>query len=123
MTVLDFPSNPVVDQIFTHNGQAWYWDGVAWRIYNAQGLPGDTGPTGPIGPTGPQGEIGLDGPTGPLGPTGPTGPVSTVPGPTGPLGPTGATGPTGPENMNVDGGAPNSVYGGAITINAGGVLG
>lgn len=121
MTVLDFPSDPVLNQIFTHSGQAWYWDGLAWRIYNAQGLPGDTGPTGPQGP---QGNVGPTGPTGPNsivpGPTGPTGPVSTVPGP---IGPTGATGPTGPENMNIDGGAPNSVYGGAITINAGGVNG
>lgn len=127
MPVLDFPNSPSLNQLFTNNGQTWYWNGSVWRIYNAQGLPGPTGPTGPVGPTGATGPTGaastVPGPTGPIGPTGPTGAASTVPGPTGPLGPTGSTGPTGPENQNVDGGTPGSVYGGGVFINAGGVTG
>ena len=46
-----------------------------------------------------------------------------VQGDLGPTGPTGPIGPTGPKNDNVDGGAPNSVYGGGITLNGGNVLG
>jgi hypothetical protein len=90
---IDFPDSPVLDQQFTVGETTWYWNGSVWRLLISEGVQGD------------------------LGPTGPTGPVSTQPGPTG------ATGPTGPENDNVDGGAPNSVYGGGITLNGGNVLG
>jgi hypothetical protein len=118
---IDFPDSPVLDQQFTVGETTWYWNGSVWRLLISEGVQGDLGPTGPVGPTGPTGP-GITGPTGPTGPgvtgpTGPTGPVSTQPGPTG------ATGPTGPENDNVDGGAPNSVYGGGITLNGGNVLG
>lgn len=118
---IDFPDTPVLDQQFTVGETTWYWNGYVWRLLVSEGVQGDLGPTGPIGPTGPTGP-GITGPTGPTGPgvtgpTGPTGPQSTTPGPTGP------TGPTGPENDNVDGGAPNSVYGGGITLNGGNVLG
>jgi hypothetical protein len=56
------------------------------------------------------------GPTGVAGPTGPTGP-------TGSLGPTGSIGPAGPSTVisNLDGGAPNSNYGGITSIDCGGV--
>lgn len=60
------------------------------------------------------------GPTGPPGPGGATGPT----GPSGPSGPVGATGPVGPSGsaiVNIDGGQPDSNYGGIPTINAGGV--
>jgi len=59
------------------------------------------------------------GPTGATGSTGPTGPT----GPTGTFGPTGSIGPAGPSTVisNLDGGAPNSNYGGITSIDCGGV--
>jgi len=121
---IDFPDSPTVNQQFTVGETTWYWTGTVWRLLLGEGVQGVQGPTGPIGPTGPS-VTGPTGPTGPLGPTGSTGPQGpTGPlGPTGSLGPTGATGPTGPENQNIDGGTASSIYGGAITINAGGVSG
>lgn len=120
---INFPDEPVLDQQFTVSGTSWYWDGLVWKLLVSEGVQGDLGPTGP---TGPIGNIGPTGPTGPLGPTGSTGPISTIAGPTGPTGPTGpigASGPTGPEAANVDGGVSNTVYGGSITITAGGANG
>lgn len=118
MTAINFPTNPVVDQIYTFGSRSWKWNGSAWiSINTSYGPAGPTGPTGPqglTGPTGAQGDVGAQGPTGPTGaqgaqgsqgvagPTGPTGATgdtgaqgptgaaSTVPGPTGPTGPTGA---------------------------------
>ena len=121
---IDFPDSPTVGQQFTVGETTWYWTGSVWRLLLGEGVQGELGPTGPTGPTGPSvtGPTGPQGSTGPTGPTGPIGPTGSQ-GPTGPLGPTGSTGPTGPENQNVDGGTASSVYGGAITINAGGVLG
>ena len=116
---IDFPDSPVIDDLFTVGDVTWYWDGFVWRISNTQGATGPTGPIGPTGPTGPQGEIGNTGPTGSVGPTGALGP-------TGPIGPTGATGPTGPTGpifQNIDGGASNTIYGGAPTIDCGNSLG
>lgn len=120
---LDFPDSPVLNQQFTVNETTWYWDGLVWKLLVSEGVQGVQGPTGPTGPQGDIGLTGATGPTGPIGstgPQGPTGPISTVPGP---LGPTGATGPQGPEAANVDGGAANTVYGGSITITAGGANG
>lgn len=48
-----------------------------------------------------------------MGPIGPSGPA----GPTGPIGP---TGPSGVSLANLDGGAPDSNYGGISAINCGG---
>jgi hypothetical protein len=95
---IDFPNSPTLNQTFTVGDQTWYWDGSVWRIRGAQGV---TGPTGSVGPTGPIGPQGLQGVTGP----------------------TGSTGPTGPIFQNIDGGAANTIYGGAPTIDAGNVLG
>lgn len=120
---IDFPNSPTLNETFTVGDQTWYWDGYVWRISMAQGATGPTGPLGPTGPTGadstvpgPTGPTGSTGPTGPLGPTGSTGPI-------GPTGSTGSTGPTGPIFQNIDGGAANTIYGGAPTIDAGDVLG
>jgi hypothetical protein len=57
-----------------------------------------------------------------LGPTGSTGPTGTF-GPTGPTGSTGSIGPAGPSTVisNLDGGAPDSNYGGITSIDCGGV--
>lgn len=97
---LDFPDTPTLNQEFTSGAHTWYWDGNVWRI-KTQIIIGPTGPTGPVGP------IGLTGPTGPQGIQGITGP----------------TGPTGPIFQNIDAGAPSTIYGGAPTIDCGGVLG
>ena len=116
---IDFPDSPSLNDEFTVGDVTWVWDGQVWRISNSQGA------TGPTGPTGPQGEIGNTGPTGPVstvqGPTGPTG--ATGPAVTGPTGPTGSTGPTGPIFQNIDGGAANTIYGGAPSIDCGNSLG
>ena len=116
---IDFPDEPIENQQFTSGQTTWFWTGTVWKLLITEGVQGIQGPTGPTGPVS----------TTP-GPTGPTGPVSTAPGPTGPTGalsttpgPTGPTGPTGPEQMNIDAGAANSVFGGGITIDGGGVLG
>jgi hypothetical protein len=52
-----------------------------------------------------------------IGPTGPTGPPGITPA-NGVTGPTGPTGPAGTDT-NVDGGEPDTVYGGADPIDAG----
>ncbi len=116
---IDFPNSPTLNQTFTVGDQTWYWDGFVWRISMAQGATGPTGPIGPTGPTGPQGIQGIAGSTGSQGPTGPLGPTGS----TGPTGPTGSTGPTGPIFQNIDGGAANTIYGGASAIDAGNSLG
>lgn len=51
MPVLNFPDNPLIDQIFTHENQSWTWNGTYWEANRTSVLPGPTGPTGPVGPT------------------------------------------------------------------------
>lgn len=51
---LDFPTSPVLNQLYTFGGKTWKWDGAGWISYNV-GLVGPTGAIGPIGPTGPTG--------------------------------------------------------------------
>lgn len=82
---LDFPSSPVLNEVYSSGGRSWIWNGTEWLGYNP-GLPGPTGATGPIGLTGATGPTGLTGATGVQGPTGATGIQ----------GATGVTGPTGP---------------------------
>ncbi len=123
------------------NSRLYLWDGFEYQyitdLSGSQGIKGPTGPQGiqgPTGPTGPKGQdgiIGVDGvtgpqgeqgPTGPAGSTGPTGADSIVPGPTGPTGATGPTGTTGPVSAtsgNLDGGLPDTNYGGIEPINGG----
>jgi hypothetical protein len=71
---LDFPSSPLLNDLYTFGGKTWKWDGAGWKSYN-------------IGLTGPQGPQGIPGPTGPTGPAGsgviPGGYVSTLNGFTG----------------------------------------
>lgn len=117
---IDFPDSPALDQLFTVGPQTWRWDGTVWRINEAQGATGPTGPQGEIGPTGPTGPTGPDsiipGPTGPQG-------IQGIQGPIGVTGPTGPTGATGPVFQNIDCGTPTTNYGGAPTIDCGGVNG
>ncbi len=87
---LDFPTSPVLNELYTFGGKTWKWDGAGWVSYN----------------------VGLVGPEGPIGPTGPTGPTGDI-GPTGPTGATGATGPVGDYVISVDG-----VTGAVTNINA-----
>ena|SRR5215831_7345967 len=68
----------------------------------ALGTPGPTGPTGPTGLQGPQGLTGVTGPTGPAGPQGPVGPAAG-------------------DWSNLDGGAPDSVYGAISPVDGGSV--
>jgi hypothetical protein len=102
---ISFPVSPATGQIYSLiSGEAWEWDGSAWR---SAGSPGETGPIGPIGPqgirgvtgetgnTGPQGIQGVTGETGNTGPQGVTGATGNT-GLTGPQGVTGETGNTGP---------------------------
>ena len=57
---LDFPTSPVLNELYTFGGKTWKWDGAGWVSYNV----GLIGPAGPTGATGPQG---IQGPTGPIG--------------------------------------------------------
>jgi hypothetical protein len=87
------------------------------------------GPTGPEGPQGPQGVTGAQGPQGDLGPQGPSGPSGVIgldgpQGPSGVQGPQGDIGPTGAAGdayLNIDGGEPDTEYGGITFVDAGGV--
>ena len=90
---LDFPSSPVLNEVYSSGGRSWIWNGTEWLGYNP-GLPGPTGATGPIGLTGATGPTGLTGATGVQGPTGATG-IQGATGVTGPTGATGIEGPTG----------------------------
>jgi hypothetical protein len=81
---LDFPTSPVLNQLYTFGGKTWKWDGAGWISYNV----GLIGPTGAIGNTGATGATGSIGPTGSTGATGATGSI----GPTGSTGATGAAG-------------------------------
>tara|TARA_B100001094_G_scaffold333387_1_gene411344 strand:+ start:9276 stop:9980 length:705 start_codon:yes stop_codon:yes gene_type:complete len=83
-----------------------------------QGIQGIQGAMGPQGNQGPQGSIGNTGAPGPVGPVGPSG---GPPGPTGSPGSDGNPGPQGTSNGLLNGGAPNSTYGGIFPIDAGGV--
>lgn len=64
--VIDFPSNPTLDEIYSFNGRSWKWNGLGWTAQTG-GPPGPEGPEGPAGPVGPEGPIGPTGPTGPVG--------------------------------------------------------
>lgn len=93
--MIDFPTSPALDDVYTYGGRSWKWNGYGW-IAITGGPTGPTGPAGPEGPVGPTGPIGpAGGPTGPTGPTGPAG-ADGATGPTGPAGADGAVGPTGP---------------------------
>ena len=45
---LNFPTSPVLNQLYTFNSKTWKWDGAGWVSYNI-GLIGPTGATGPVG--------------------------------------------------------------------------
>jgi hypothetical protein len=96
---LNFPTSPVLNQLYTFNGKTWKWDGAGWVSYNIgltgpQGPQGNTGATGATGPQGIQGVTGATGATGSQGIQGNTGATGAT-GPTGATGSTGATGATG----------------------------
>ena len=63
---LDFPSLPILNQLYTFNGKTWKWDGAGWISYNI-GFGGPIGPTGATGATGSQGVTGATGGTGATG--------------------------------------------------------
>ena len=69
---LNFPQNPVVNQVYAVGGRAWTWNGVAWSVYSMT-VAGITGPQGSTGATGPQGIQGIQGATGATGAQGITG--------------------------------------------------
>jgi len=69
---LDFPTSPVLNQLYTFGGKTWKWDGAGWISYNV-GLIGPTGAIGNTGATGSQGIQGVTGATGATGSIGPTG--------------------------------------------------
>lgn len=86
----------VVAVAFTNEGKPW--------LLGAGGDGGGVGPPGPPGPTGPAGPVGATGERGPTGPAGATGPA----------GPQGIPGPIG--SADIDGGRPDSIYGGVPII-------
>ena len=40
MAALNFPTSPVLNQIYTANGKSWRWDGTSWKTYNTIGISG-----------------------------------------------------------------------------------
>jgi hypothetical protein len=90
---LNFPTSPVLNQLYTLNGKTWKWDGAGWRSYNVA-IPASQGPTGPTGATGSQGVQGVTGATGATGSqgiqgvTGATGAISFTSSTTAPAGAT-----------------------------------
>ena len=99
---LDFPTSPVLNELYTFGGKTWKWDGAGWVSYNV-GLISTTGATGATGPQGLAGVTGATGADGAIGATGATGADGTigVDGATGATGPQGATGATGPSEDNI----------------------
>lgn len=80
MAALDFPSSPILDQIFTSNDKTFVWDGQSWSSSTSAG-GGGTGYTGSIGYTGSagaDGTIGVDGYTGSAGSNGYTGSAGSI---------------------------------------------
>ena len=46
MAALNFPTSPVLNQVYTANGKSWRWDGTAWKSANILGIAsGGTGLT------------------------------------------------------------------------------
>jgi hypothetical protein len=46
MAALNFPSSPVLNQVFTANGKSWRYDGSSWKTFYVLGVPsGGTGNT------------------------------------------------------------------------------
>ena len=93
---LDFPTSPVLNELYTFGGKTWKWDGAGWVSYNvglisttgATGATGPTGANGVDGPTGPQGDQGIAGITGPTGPSGESGAITFTASTTAPSGST-----------------------------------
>ena len=40
MAALNFPTSPVLNQIYTDNGKSWRWDGTSWKSFNTVGISG-----------------------------------------------------------------------------------
>ena len=38
MSTLEFPANPVPNQIYSFGYSTWYWDGEAWNVYPASSI-------------------------------------------------------------------------------------
>lgn len=74
---INFPNSPSLNDIHSHGGSSWLWDGVSWISLGQTPDTGPQGPQGPQGPSGANGTSGVNGPQGPQGPAGPTGPSGT----------------------------------------------
>ena len=46
MAVLNFPSNPNLNQVYQANESSWRWDGDRWKRLPDPGAPGVQGPAG-----------------------------------------------------------------------------
>lgn len=58
MAVLNFPTSPVLNEVYSASSRSWKWNGSSW-------IPTSSiGPQGVIGITGPQGIQGIQGPAG-----------------------------------------------------------
>lgn len=33
MSIIKFPTNPTVGQVYSYSGKSWKWNGVAWKVY------------------------------------------------------------------------------------------
>ena len=89
---INFPASPVLNENYSVNGRTWSWNGQAWQLTGAIGIPGYTGSQGFLGATGAVGATGDQGLTGSTGTTGATGVVGFTGSQGNPGGATGATG-------------------------------
>jgi hypothetical protein len=48
MPDLDFPTSPIVNQIYSHNGRDWKWNGAAWQRTSATETGNTEGNTGEV---------------------------------------------------------------------------
>jgi len=106
--------NTVDNKVYTYNGSAWVLTGV-------QGIQGTTGTVGLQGTTGLQGltGTGIQGVQGPAGGGSGGGGTQGTQGTQGLQGFLGLQGLQGVAQLDIDGGAPDSIYGGLTAIDSG----
>lgn len=107
---INFPANPVLNDIYTVNGRSWIWNGKAWQLNTPIGPTGYTGSQGiqgTLGYSGSKGDQGIQGNVGYTGSQGITGYIGSI-------GDTGYTGSKGdPGGYTGSQGAPGAGYTGS----------
>lgn len=61
MAIIDFPTNPSLNDIYNFDGKTWIWNGYAWDITGLSGISGPQGLSGYSGINGSNGTSGYSG--------------------------------------------------------------